>query len=341
MPWAMSRSVSRRSSPSSPPVAGIERSSSSRSAPNVACSVSSGPKSSSVRSSHSAPIAARASSRNGDGGCSAPRSERWAKDSTRPSRARVIATLSSRRMSSTCTARVSPGSGSCSSASGTWSLRWRRAPGMRADCRPITKTWRNSRPCAACMASTATAPSRRVPASGSSSSSCSPASATAVTARAKSRPVACGSRRTCAVARSPSWASDTSASTTSAWAANSCWRRSPRRSTRRCTNRSGRVVSSAPAAARCSFRKRRIRSRASGGSWGDSVAATSAPTMSSLRRRAICTQRARSTERSPIGGRASARTTAPASPGSTSSRSQAITSRTSARVKNAVAPASR
>ena len=37
--------------------------------------------------------------------------------------------------------------------------------------------------------------------------------------------------------------------------------------------------------------------------------------MSSLRRRAICVQRARSIARSSIGGRASARTTAPASPG--------------------------
>ena len=82
-----------------------------------------------------------------------------------------------------------------------------------------------------------------------------------------------------------------------------------------------------------------MRSRASGGSWGDSVAATSAPTMSSLRRRAICTLRAMSIERSSIGGRARARTTAPASPGSTSSRSQASTSLTSARWKNAVAPA--
>ena len=82
-----------------------------------------------------------------------------------------------------------------------------------------------------------------------------------------------------------------------------------------------------------------MRSRASGGSCGDSVAATSAPTMSSLRRRAICTLRAMSIERSSIGGRARARTTAPASPGSTSSRSQASTSLTSARWKNAVAPA--
>ena len=60
--------------------------------------------------------------------------------------------------------------------------------------------------------------------------------------------------------------------------------------------------------------------------------------MSSLRRRAICVQRARSIARSSIGGRASARTTAPASPGSTSSRSQASRSRTSARWKNAAAP---
>ena len=66
-----------------------------------------------------------------------------------------------------------------------------------------------------------------------------------------------------------------------------------------------------------------MRSRASGGICGDSSAAPSAATMSSLRRRAIWVQRARSIARSSTGGRASARTTAPASPGSTSSRSQA------------------
>ena len=63
--------------------------------------------------------------------------------------------------------------------------------------------------------------------------------------------------------------------------------------------------------------------------------------MSSLRRRAICVQRARSIARSSTGGRASARTTAPASPGSASSRSQASRSRTSARWKKAAAPDSR
>ena len=63
--------------------------------------------------------------------------------------------------------------------------------------------------------------------------------------------------------------------------------------------------------------------------------------MSSLRRRAIWVQRARSIARSSTGGRASARTTAPASPGSASSRSQASRSRTSARWKKAAAPASR
>ena len=60
--------------------------------------------------------------------------------------------------------------------------------------------------------------------------------------------------------------------------------------------------------------------------------------MSSLRRRAIWVTRARSIARSSTGGRASARTTAPASPGSTSSRSHASRSRTSARWKNAAAP---
>ena len=82
-------------------------------------------------------------------------------------------------------------------------------------------------------------------------------------------------------------------------------------------------------------------SRASGGSCGDSVAARSAETMSSLRRRAICTQRAMSTERSATGGRASARTTAPASVGSASRRSQASTSRTSAWAKKSPSPTAR
>ncbi len=84
-----------------------------------------------------------------------------------------------------------------------------------------------------------------------------------------------------------------------------------------------------------------MRSRASGGICGDSSAAPSAATMSSLRLRAIWVQRARSIARSSTGGRASARTTAPASPGSASSRSQASRSRTSARWKKAAAPARR
>jgi hypothetical protein len=53
--------------------------------------------------------------------------------------------------------------------------------------------------------------------------------------------------------------------------------------------------------------------------------------MSSLRRRAICVQRAMSTERSSTGALASARTTAAASEGSASRRSHASTSRISAR----------
>ena len=84
-----------------------------------------------------------------------------------------------------------------------------------------------------------------------------------------------------------------------------------------------------------------MRSRASGGTCGDSSAAASAPTMSSLRRRAIWVQRAMSTERSSIGGRASARTTAGASVGSASSRSHASRSRISGRWKNAASPISR
>ena len=65
-------------------------------------------------------------------------------------------------------------------------------------------------------------------------------------------------------------------------------------------------------------------------------------TRSSLRRRATWITRARSTWRSSIGGRVSARTTADASRGSTSSRIHASTSRTSARLRkrpSASAPA--
>ena len=70
-------------------------------------------------------------------------------------------------MSSTCSARVSAASSSCSSASGIGSATRRRAPGIRADCSPRTNTWRNSRPCAACMARTQTAPWRPSPAPSS------------------------------------------------------------------------------------------------------------------------------------------------------------------------------
>ncbi len=61
-------------------------------------------------------------------------------------------------------------------------------------------------------------------------------------------------------------------------------------------------------------------------------------TRSSLRRRATWITRARSTWRSSIGGRASARTTAAASCGSTSRRSHASTSRTSARLEGTRPP---
>ena len=97
-------------------------------------------------------------------------------------------------------------------------------------------------------------------------------------------------------------------------------------------SRSGRAASSAA----------RRRRGAAPGSAGSARAPRAAPaatrspppsaaTMSSLRRRAIWITRARSTWRSSIGGRASARTTAAASCGSASRRIQASTSRTSAR----------
>src|SRR3954451_12395734 len=63
--------------------------------------------------------------------------------------------------------------------------------------------------------------------------------------------------------------------------------------------------------------------------------------MSSRRRRACWVSRAMSTERSSIGGRDSARTTAPESAGSASSLSQASRSRTSVRWEYAGAPVRR
>ena len=208
----------------------------------VACSVSSGPKSSSSRSSHSPPSAARASSANGDGVLQrAARRSARRRPRTRPSRARVIATCSSRRISATCAARVSGGELPRAAARrGSARPARRRAPGIRADCRPSTKTWRNSRPCAACIAITQTAPWRPSPAR------------LLVVVQARPRPPRPRSGRT----RAPSPAARgarrrrparrgaralTSRSTTSAWAAKSCWRRSPRRSMRRWTKRSGRV----------------------------------------------------------------------------------------------------
>ena len=103
-------------------------------------------------------------------------------------------------------------------------------------------------------------------------------------------------------------------------------------------NTSGATVSSSAAALRCSSTKRWMRSRASGGTCGDSVAAARPTTRSSLRRRATWITRARSTWRSSIGGRASARTTAAASCGSTSRRIQASTSRTSGRLRKRPRP---
>ena len=105
---------------------------------NVDCSVSAGPNSSSRFSSHSPPTAARASSANGDGCCSAPRSERSGKAITSRRRARVIATCSRRRISAACVALVSGGTASLISASGIGSSARRRGPGIRAAIRPST-----------------------------------------------------------------------------------------------------------------------------------------------------------------------------------------------------------
>jgi hypothetical protein len=113
------------------------------------------------------------------------------------------------------------------------------------------------------------------------------------------------------------------------------------RSISRSTKASGRRSSKAAHAARYRRRKACARSRPSGVSWGPSSAVETAAGMSSLRRRASCVSRAMSTECRPTGGRDSARTAAPESAGSASSRIQASTSRTSARWKYAADPDSR
>jgi hypothetical protein len=136
-----------------------------------------------------------------------------------------------------------------------------------------------------------------------------------------------------AVASSDSFAMLRSRSTVSAWVANTCWRRSPIRSTSRSTNASGRRSSKAFDADRYRRRNTRARSRPSSESCGPSSAAATAEGMSSFRRRACWVSRATSTERSSTGGLLSARTTAPESLGSASALSHASTSRTSARWK--------
>ena len=130
--------MSKRSSPSRPPTWATVVSSSSRSIRKVDWSVSAGPNSSSSRVSHSPPTAARASSANGDGCWSAPRSERSGKASTSRRRARVIATCSSRRISAACVALLSGGTASLISAPGIGSSARRRGPGIRAAIRPST-----------------------------------------------------------------------------------------------------------------------------------------------------------------------------------------------------------
>ena len=181
------------------------------------------------------------------------------------------------------------------------------------------------------------------PGAGGSASSAptSPASATAAMWRTKSRTEPRGTRRDQSAASSASRERFTRRSAVSGVAAKRRWRRMPTRSISRRTKTSGRIASIAVAAERWSFRKAWIRSRASGRSCGLSSAASSAETMSSFRLRAIVVTRARSAERRSIGGRVRARTTAAASNGSASIRSQARRSRTSALAKNDASPASR
>ena len=106
----------------------------------------------------SASSAARACSANGDGGCSAPRSECCGVREHEPAprarhRRRSAAGASRRRARRGC--RRGSGSRSSSSGSGSAAAPW-RAPGMFAECRPSTKTWSNSRPLAPRIVATAT-----------------------------------------------------------------------------------------------------------------------------------------------------------------------------------------
>jgi hypothetical protein len=93
--------------------------------------------------------------------------------------ARVIATFSNRRIASVCVARSSLPSASLSSASGTFSPARSRAPGIRAEVRPSTKTQSRSRPAAASSDMSWTAPAGD--GTPAPSSSRRPASATAAT----------------------------------------------------------------------------------------------------------------------------------------------------------------
>ena len=169
----------------------------------------------------------------------------------------------------------------------------------------------------------------------------SPASATAVRWRTKSRTEPRGSRRDQSAASSASRERLTSRSAVSGWRrtagggagrpARSAGGRRRRRASARARSAaarwsagrpgSGRAPRAGAAGSRARPRARRpCRACAGGRSWSP------------------C---ARSTERSSTGGRVSARTTAAASDGSASIRSQASTSRTSGRSKNAASPAKR
>ena len=138
----------------------------------------------------SAPSAARASSANGDGGCSAPRSERRGVGEHEPlARARHRDVQQAAHLGDVRLARVGRQLAPCSSASGIGSTSRRRAPGIRADCRPRTKTWSNSQPVAACIASTRDARRARRGVGRRRRPRRSPASATAASERANSRGV--------------------------------------------------------------------------------------------------------------------------------------------------------
>ena len=175
---------------------------------------------------------ARASSRRTAGGASRRRAPRCSCREALPSAARPAP------------ARWSGGGPACGSAAPRARTRSRtRGPWRRASSSPARRAGARARPP---PPRAARRPTRRTR-TRRSRATCGP-----------------GWRRTQAAARSANLAMFTSRSSDSELVLNRCCLRSPIRSIRRCTNRSGRISSNARQALRCSLRKFSMRVRALG-----------------------------------------------------------------------------